>query len=186
MNRDGPASDPARDRSLLSGMSQRSTIRVARQTLEFASGHFTIFDADHRERLHGHNFAASFELEGVVGADGLLANYSALRKIMREITQELDERFLLPANSPHLTIREVESGGDRRIEAVFAGKAIPFLAEDVLILPVTNVSLEELSRLICERFVSRAGIASDASMQRLTVRVSSKPGQDASFTWDRA
>jgi len=169
--------------------SHRTTIRVARQTLEFASGHFTIFDASHRERLHGHNFAASFELEGLVGPDGLLANYSALRRIMREITQELDERFLLPANSPHLTIREVaskdEGDGGARIEAVFAGKAIPFLAEDVLILPVTNVSLEELSRLICERFVSRAGIESDPSMQRLTVRVSSKPGQDASFTWRR-
>lgn len=162
--------------------SHTTTIRVDREVIGFVAGHFTIFSETERERLHGHNFDVSFEVDGVVDHNGMLANYSMLRRSMRDLTQELDEYFLLPAESPYLRI-EREGG---MVFAHFAGKRIPFLEEDVLVLPVVNVTLEELARYLTEQFIDRTGLRQDESVLRVTVRVSSKPGQDASFTWQRA
>ncbi|MEM8836040.1 MAG: 6-carboxytetrahydropterin synthase [Planctomycetota bacterium] len=165
----------------MSGRARTTTIRVDREVIGFVAGHFTIFGESQRERLHGHNFDVSFEVDGEVDDNGMLANYSQLRRSMRDLTQELDEYFLLPSQSPHLRI---ERDGEM-VYAHFAGTRIPFLAEDVLVLPVVNVTLEELARYLTEQFIDRTGLRRDDSVLSVTVRVSSKPGQDASFTWRR-
>lgn len=162
-------------------MEHLTTIDLSHDSMVFCAGHFTIFSATERERLHGHNFWVGLEVTGRVDDNGLLSDYSAFRHTMIDLCGELHEVFLLPDRSPHLELRRQ----GERIEAVFDGKAIPFLVEDVLVLPIRNVSLEELSRYLCERFLDAAGIHGDDSVVGVVVRVHSKPKQSASFTWRR-
>ncbi len=52
------------------------------------------------ENLHGHNWQVVVEVSGgKIGADGLLIDFRELRKMLKEITGELDHKMLndLPA-----------------------------------------------------------------------------------------
>ena len=40
-------------------MTQLTTIELSKEYLKFSAGHFTVFSATERERLHGHNFSVS-------------------------------------------------------------------------------------------------------------------------------
>jgi len=162
-------------------MEHQTTIDLTHDSMVFCAGHFTIFSATERERLHGHNFWVGLAVTGRVDDNGLLSDYSAFRRTMIGLCRELHEVFLLPDRSPHLELRR--DGG--RVEAIFDGKAIPFLEEDVRVLPVRNVSLEELSRYLCERFLDAQGVLDDDAVVAVEVRVCSKPKQCASFAWKR-
>jgi len=159
-------------------LSTSTTIEITKDYLHFSAAHFTIFSATERENLHGHNFDVSCSLDTAVGPNGLAFDYNLVKDRMMALCDELDERVLLPAHSPHLTF-------DRQapyLYACFAGERIPFLDRDVLLLPIRNTTVEEFARWFTIR------LSNDAELRRqpiesLTVRVSSGPGQWASCRW---
>lgn len=155
----------------------RITLEIVKDYLHFSSGHFTIFSATSRENLHGHNFFVGCTVEAEVGDDGLCFDYSIIKRQLEAFCEEFDERMLLPGRSPHLSI---DRDGDMII-ARFAEERIPFLARDALILPVRNVTIEELARHITATLAASPAIAALA-IHTLTIKVSSGPGQWAAFT----
>jgi 6-pyruvoyltetrahydropterin/6-carboxytetrahydropterin synthase len=159
---------------------RRTRIELAKEAFKFSAGHFTIFSATRRERLHGHNFSVAAAFTCAVGRDGLALDYGRAKRLLQGLCDELDEWFLLPGTSPHLSIREGDAG---RVEAVFDGEAIPFPEADVKILPVANITLEELAGYLLGRF--REGLADldPAGLEAVEVRVFSGPGQCASAEW---
>lgn len=163
------------------GVPETTTIELFKEAMKFSSGHFTIFSATERERLHGHNFGVYCALTGEVDDNGMLADYGPYKRGLIELCRGLNEYFLLPGESPHL---RVETDGER-LTARFGGEAIPFLAKDVRVLPVRNVTLEELARYLTgEVTADRERLVRDR-IHEVLVKVSSGPGQFASHRWAR-
>jgi 6-pyruvoyltetrahydropterin/6-carboxytetrahydropterin synthase len=156
---------------------QTTTLDISHDQMGFASGHFTIFSATEREKLHGHNFTVRLSITGLVDNNGLLGNYSTYRKQMIELCRPLHERFLLPDRSPYLTLTHK----DGYVIATYDGLDMPFPEGDVCVLPISNVSVEELARHLCETFVNNCGIRERDDVTRLVMYVYSKPGQSGTF-----
>ena len=147
-------------------------IEIAKQRLNFSAAHFTIFSATEREDLHGHNFQVECELASPIDRNGLIFDYSRVKRVIEEICNELDEKTLLPENSPWLSL---ERDGDY-IVGVYADERIPFLPRDLLTLPVANISVEELSHYFLDRVLAHPTLREE-DIREMTIRVSSSPGQ---------
>jgi 6-pyruvoyltetrahydropterin/6-carboxytetrahydropterin synthase len=154
-------------------------IEISKEYLNFSAGHFTIFSATERENLHGHNFQVRCAVSAAVGADGLAFDYVLLKRVLRELCDALDERVLLPEQSPYLTLEH----RDGMVIALFAQEPIPFLARDCLPLPIRNVTIEELAGLLLSRLRARPELPPWA-IRAMEIGVSSGSGQWAFSHWE--
>lgn len=160
-----------------------SRIELFKEAQKFSAGHFTIFSATDRERLHGHNFTVFCALEGRVSEIGMIADYRRFKQIIAATCARWNEVFLLPGQSPHLDIRRE----GEHVYARFDGTDIPFLAHDVLVLPVRNTTLEELSQLLLSRLLDDPAMAEvGEGLVGMEIRVGSGPGQCANAIWQRS
>lgn len=159
-------------------MPRTTVIRLKNTYLKFAAAHFTIFSATERERLHGHNFFVSANIRAVVGENGLCFDYNIMKKRLRRLCERLDEYTLLPGESPYLTI---ESKGTE-LEICFAAETFHLPTADTLILPVANITAEELSRWLLEQMLAD-DVATTYGIDELTIAVASGPGQSAETQW---
>lgn len=157
---------------------RRTSIEISKDYLHFNAAHFTLFSATAREDLHGHTFYVAAVVDSAVGDDGLAFDYNLFKATLKSLCGELDEKVLLPERSPYLTLGE--DGG--YLVARFADERIPFLPRDVRTLPVRNITVEELAPWFLSALRARPEIAALA-LERLTIRVSSGPGQWAAATW---
>ncbi len=153
-------------------MDRTVIIEIKNQYLHFSVAHFTIFSATERERLHGHNFSLKAKVKSKVQSNGLAFDYQKLKTCLYQICQSLDEFTLIAQNSPHLII--VEEGDYYAVH--FNGEKILLLITDTLLLPITNVSLEELGRFIIEQLRNNESF-NRLAIERLEVEVASGPGQ---------
>jgi len=160
--------------------STATTIEITKDYLHFSAAHFTIFSATERENLHGHNFDVSCSLDTSVGPNGLAFDYNVVKDRLMALCDELDERVLLPSQSPHLKFEH--DGGYLIVR--FADERIPFLERDALLLPIRNATVEEFARWFAQRLGTDAEL-SRQPIESLNVRVSSGPGQWASCRWSR-
>lgn len=162
--------------------SQQSKRRViltfSKEYLKFSAAHFTVFSATERERLHGHNFTVSAELEVVVGENGFANNYRVYKDELKSCCSELDEYLLLPGHSPYLQVSERGSS----IHVTFNSEEMQFLASDTKVLPIQNTTVEEFSYYLLQRLLS-SEVFSDSSVQTLSVSVASGPGQAGKSSW---
>jgi len=62
--------------------------------------HFTLFGPTKAEPLHGHNYRISLEVEGDELDEPLLADTDSLKRRVRELCNELDDKVLLPSAAP--------------------------------------------------------------------------------------
>ena len=153
-------------------------IEIAKHALNFSVAHFTIFSKTERENLHGHNFQVECDLTGPVSNDGLTFDYGIIKRVIRGLCDELDEQVILPDRSPYLEIQEENN----YTVAVFNGERIPFLPRDVTILPIANTTVEEFSNYLLHRMLDHPEFK-DREIVKLTVKVSSSPGQTGCSTW---
>ena len=160
-------------------MDNRVVIRLDKETMKFSAGHFTIFGPGERERLHGHNFRVSVALHAVVGDDGLCFDYGIYKRKVVALCRELNEYFLLPGRSPLLRIEEEGDG----VVAVFGSERIPFLRADVLVLPITNMTVEELAAYLLGRLVADEHALAGHGIEAIELGVASGPGQGATKRW---
>ncbi|MGA0838337.1 MAG: 6-pyruvoyl trahydropterin synthase family protein [Pseudomonadales bacterium] len=155
-----------------------TTIEISKEYLHFNSAHFTLFSASAREDLHGHTFYVTATIDSAVGADGLAFDYNLMKKRLAALCDYLDEKVLLPEQSPYLRIAE----SDGYIIAHFADERIPFLPRDVRLLPLRNITVEELAPWFLAKLRNDPVITA-LDVSRILIRVSSGPGQWAGATW---
>ena len=153
-------------------------IEISKEYLNFSAGHFTIFSATERENLHGHNFRIRCNMTAPIGADGMAFDYVMLKRVLKALCDELDERLLLPERSPHLRIERV----DRMVIAWFGEERLTFLERDVLLLPIRNVTIEELAELLLARLRVRPEL-DGRDLRAIELGVSSGDGQWAFSSW---
>ena len=160
-------------------MGRITTIDLFKEDQKFSAGHFTIFSANKRENLHGHNFTVHVSMRTEVLQNGLCFDYGWYKRRIAELCREWNEVTLLPSRSAYLTI---EDDGDY-IAVRFAAERLLFLRRDVLLLPIENVTLEELSQLFLEKMLNDPSRPGAEGLHGITVKVFSGPGQCASASW---
>jgi 6-pyruvoyltetrahydropterin/6-carboxytetrahydropterin synthase len=126
---------------------------LEKEDFKFSVSHFTIFGADKVERMHGHNYYVVVDI-GVQSLDpqlGLAFDFNMVKPIIRKLTSGLDEHVLLPELSPFLKL-DVNTD---RVRATIAQSHYEFPRGDVIILPVVNVTSEELARHFSNLLISQ-------------------------------
>jgi 6-pyruvoyltetrahydropterin/6-carboxytetrahydropterin synthase len=157
-------------------MERLSTLHIAKERHKFSAAHFTIFTGTERERLHGHNYAVSARIVAAMGDNGFAADYNVYKDRLQQLCDALDEYLLLPAHSPHLRIEE--DGLNYRV--LYDQDVMLFLRKDTLILPICNVTIEELAFYLLDQLKTQC--AAD-DVRELELSVSSGSGQSASALW---
>lgn len=160
-------------------MSEKTTILLSRQDFQFSAGHYTIFSATAREKLHGHNFSVAVAIHTQVTPGGISFDYDIYKRIIRRLCKELNQCMLLPAHSPYQTIEEK---GDYYY-CHYHNERIPFLKSDVKILPLRNITVEELARWFILQLIADEAVLAQYQVTGLTVTVNTAPGQGASIEW---
>jgi 6-pyruvoyltetrahydropterin/6-carboxytetrahydropterin synthase len=118
---------------------------LAKEDFKFSSAHFTLFADGRAELLHGHNYRVRVELAGgSLGAEGLLVDIESFKRALRDLCARLDSRMLIPIESPRLACSR-EGGA---IEVRCGERTYRFPAEDALLLPLANTSIELLARML--------------------------------------
>lgn len=159
------------------------TLALCKQAMKFSAAHFTLFGPGSRERLHGHDYFVSARLQARVGEDGLCFDYGLVKRPLMALCQELDEYVLLPGESPLLRIEREGQG----VTAVFGEERIPFLASDVRVLPLANITLEELARWFLGRVLAECGAHFEGwGVRTLQLSIEAGPGQRAAIDWHAA
>jgi 6-pyruvoyltetrahydropterin/6-carboxytetrahydropterin synthase len=161
-------------------------IVLEKENFKFSCSHFTIFGRESCERLHGHNYyvSAEFSLDAVTPELGMAFDFNELKTLVREVTQRIDEFVLLPAHSPYLKLEHKANS----VRAAFAKKQYEFPKEDVQILPIVNITSEELAKWIAKELkdLLKARVANFASITRFAVGVQETRGQSVYFETEMA
>ncbi len=156
-------------------------IHIAKEPLKFSCSHFTIFGHDKAERLHGHNYQVrvAISIDQVDPNLGLAFDFNEVKPMIRAICESLDERILLPNHSPFLKIKK----NRKQIDVQFANKHYSFPEEDTALLPIVNISTEELARMISQQLMKE--MAHLPHWISLKVNVEETRGQSISYTQKR-
>lgn len=153
-----------------------TTLYIDKESHKFSAAHFTIFTATERERLHGHNYSVSARFVAPMGDNGFAADYNVYKSQLARLCDSLDEYMLLPEESPYLSI---ETEGDEYV-VTYADDTMRFLRADTLVLPIRNVTVEELSRYLLDRLVADSA---DDDLREIELCVASGPGQKGCSLW---
>ena len=159
-------------------MSGEFKVAITKEDLVFAAAHFITFAGHRCEKLHGHNYRASLFVEGGLEAESwFVVDFSAVKKIMRALTAELDHRVLLPRDNAKLAISEKNGS----VQVAFAGEPrYVFPAGDCMILPIPNTTVEMLAQYLAGRVRAELG-GGAVHLKTIEVEVEENFGQSASY-----
>jgi 6-pyruvoyltetrahydropterin/6-carboxytetrahydropterin synthase len=150
------------------------SLKVDSGHLNFSAAHFITF-AGKCERLHGHNYAVEVQLEGGLTGDGYVYDFVELKRTVKALCDTLDHRFLLPTGNDEFTVTRA----DNEVEIRVRDRRYVFPEQDVLDLPVDNITAEYLAQYLAgELFSTLTGCDNLTAVQ---VGVEEAPGQAARF-----
>ncbi len=159
-------------------------VHLAKENFKFSSTHFTIFSATNAERLHGHNYqmTCEIELEEIDPKIGMAFDFNLIKPEIKALCDEVDEYILIAAKSPFLKFKSI----DQSIEMQFANRRYIFPKEDCKELDLVNITSEELARYFCEKLWVRlkqlkGQLTEAAQFKSLQVRIEETRGQSVSY-----
>lgn len=158
-----------------------STIELEKENMTFNAGHTTIFSATEREPLHGHYYQVFTSITAWVCENGMKFDYRFYKKRVGELCAQLNQIFLMPMYSPYLQFSQDAD----YYYFKFNQKTMPFLKEDVKLMPLTNITIEELSRWFVSQLTNDARELENFEIEKIEVKVFSAPGQSAGYIWQR-
>lgn len=154
-------------------------LNLKKENLKFSAAHFLIFDEKNAERLHGHNYSVTtqfgFSDSSMVATRGFCVDFGTLKEFIKKNLDQWDERVLLPASHPEMKIQI----NNNSCEVKFRDRFYVFPADEVVLLPIANTSVELFSKLLAEIFFvefKKVGIT------KISVLVEETPGQGAETT----
>ncbi len=130
------------------------------------------------EPLHGHNYDIMLELEGGLTEDGWVWDFGATKRLAKALADELDHKFLLQAESTHITSRE---DGDGWVVS-YKDRTYRFPKTDVYPLPIANTTVECISEWFAHRLIDGLRAAGTTYLTKLTVGIEEMPGQAGWYT----
>jgi 6-pyruvoyltetrahydropterin/6-carboxytetrahydropterin synthase len=154
-------------------------VRVTKDQLVFCSGHFISYEGDKCERLHGHNYRTTVEIEGDLDENAYVFDFIALKHRTKAITDELDHRMMLPTRNPHIRVEE----RPRSVHVRYRDREWLFPRDDCVLLPVENTTAELLACYIAERLADELLRLHQYRPRVLRVEVEESIGQSATCEW---
>src|SRR5438876_917615 len=159
-------------------MAEHFKVRVTKDHLVFCSGHFISYEGDKCERLHGHNYRATVEVEGSLDANFYVFDFIALKQLTKAITDELDHRMMLATRNPLIRVEEKPAS----IHVRYRDREWLFPRDDCVLLPIENTTAELLARYIGTRLADDLRRQFRYEPEVLSVEVEENVGQSA--TWE--
>jgi 6-pyruvoyltetrahydropterin/6-carboxytetrahydropterin synthase len=160
-------------------MAERYHVRVSKDSFIFCAGHFISYEGDRCERLHGHNYRATVEVEGGLDENWYVFDFIALKQRMKALTDELDHRMMLPTQNPHIRLET----GPKSIHVRYRDREWLFPRDDCVLLPIENTTAELLARYLAHRLLAELGAQHGYQPQVLRVEVEENVGQSAVYEW---
>jgi 6-pyruvoyltetrahydropterin/6-carboxytetrahydropterin synthase len=160
-------------------MSDRFKVRVTKDHLVFCSGHFISYEGDKCERLHGHNYRATVEVEGSLDENHYVFDFIALKNRTRALTDELDHRMLLPTRNALIQVEP----GPRSVHVRYRDREWLFPRDDCVLLPIENTTAELLARYLAQRLLDDLRRHHNYQPGVLRVEVEENVGQSATYEW---
>lgn len=156
-------------------------VNVTKDHLVFSAAHFITYSGHLCEALHGHNYRVRIRLEGDLDENFYVFDFTHLKRLMKEVVDELDHRVLLPTMSPRINLRE---RGDQ-IEAIYKDRRYEFPLGDVVRLPIPNTTAEMLARYLADRVAALLDDFQSATVSAIELEVEESFGQSAVYRRDR-
>ncbi len=154
-------------------MSEKFSVRLEKEYHVFSAAHFITYNGNICERLHGHNWGVNVEVHGPLDENRYVIDFIALRDRIREITNELDHRMLLPTGHPSIKV----DAGEQEVEVAFEDRRWVFPREDCVLLPVENTTAELIAHYIGGRLLEAFAAAGQQPPELLRVEVDENHGQ---------
>jgi 6-pyruvoyltetrahydropterin/6-carboxytetrahydropterin synthase len=154
-----------------------TTLHLAKQNFKFSAAHFLIFDEKHAEKLHGHNYQVKVDIKAPADeaqhSEGYFMDFNVFKKFIKARLDEWDEIVLLPQKHPDMKFNATE----KSLEVTFRDRFYVFPRNEVILLPVTNTSVENLSKILADEFYAEF---QKYGVQKVRVSVEETRGQGAS------
>lgn len=155
---------------------EKFKVRVTKDHLVFCSGHFISYEGDKCEKLHGHNYRATVEIEGELDPRSFFVfDFIALKHLTKRITDELDHRMMLATSNPVIKLTEVGAG----IHVKYKDREWVFPRGDCVLLPIENTTAELIARYIAQRLRADMVAQHGYTPTVLRVEVEENIGQSA-------
>jgi 6-pyruvoyltetrahydropterin/6-carboxytetrahydropterin synthase len=154
-------------------------VSVTKDYLVFASAHFITFAGHRCEPLHGHNYRVGVALEGALDEESwYVLDFSELKRIMRQLCDEIDHKVLLPLRNTKLDVRR----SDGAVTVAYEGKQkYVFPAEDCVLLDIPNTTVEMLAQYLASRVRDAMRDLGVRSLTAIELEVEENFGQSATY-----
>lgn len=137
----------------------------------------TVFPDGSKERLHGHNFYMGISLELADISFESMIPFAPIKAAAASLCEAWKEHTLLAVRNPQLEIVRDE---ERELEFRLCGQRYVLPRQDVLLLPVDNVTVEALAAHAADVLIERLhDVLRRDVVQAVEVRVTESPGQGA-------
>jgi len=106
---------------------------------------------------------------------------------MESLCDDLDEKVLLPSNSPFLKIAKHQDQFSVAFTGAGFSKQYSFPCEDVEILPMNNITSELLAKYVCEEAVKKISSITEGQLENvisISVTIEETKGQSVSYVWE--
>ena len=118
-------------------------------------------------------------LDGAIDEDGwYVLDFSLVKRLMRQLCDEIDHKVLLPLENPKLGIVT----RDQTVSVDYEGALrYVFPARDCALLPIPNTTVEMLARHLATRFLTELGADTVAHLTAIEMEVEESFGQSATY-----
>lgn len=158
-----------------------ATIELFKEALKFSAGHFTVFSSTDRENIHGHDYRLHVSLTTVIQDEGLSFDYRFYERKLAPLCKTLDKAVLVAGLCKYLKVSD--EGNYCCIE--FNNEKMMLLHRDAKVLPIYNVTVEELSNWFLQQLLVDQEQLDIHRIQKIEVKIITGLGRSGSTAWVR-
>lgn len=126
-----------------------TVIAIGGPEFSFSAAHSGLHDGRF-EPLHGHTYWVRLRVAGEPDGNGMLVDFTVVKKALRQAIEPLRRRTLIAADSPGVSVTTLE--GQVCVEG--GGKRYVLPAGDVALLPLSNTTTEAIARHLLDGLLS--------------------------------
>jgi 6-pyruvoyltetrahydropterin/6-carboxytetrahydropterin synthase len=154
-------------------------VTVTKDYLVFSSAHFITFAGHRCEGLHGHNYRASVTIEGALNQESwFVYDFVELKRIMKQLCDEIDHLVLLPTKSDRIKIAEQ---GEEVHVSVDGRPRYVFPRRDCALLPIPNTTVEMIAEMLTERLRAHLEQTRATGLTAIEMEIEENFGQSAFY-----
>ena len=159
--------------------SARSTrIHLEKEAHKFSIAHMTVFADGSKERLHGHNYYVSLSVDLKPQRFDEFLDFNVVKRMVRELCEEWDERVILAERCPFFSRTGDRAGNESDLDFILCAKRYVLPIDEVVLLPIDNVTTEGLAGVLADRLETRfRGAGLESRVDGFEVGVTESHGQ---------